>query len=202
MDGHGNLLDLGCGTGELVIPLAKYFEKVLAMDPDYEMLMLGRKKAAKMHVININWQKGSSKTLINIRGAYKLTTMGQSFHWMDEKAVLKQIYNLLEPGDGVVIAGTAPIAQNKLSTQKHLIIKEMIKKYLGKQRRAGAKLYKSNGRNWENELFPELAFANLEKYDYVVKISRNIDQVVGNLFSMSFASKKLLGNDLENFQDE
>ncbi len=32
------VLDLGCGTGELAIPLSQYFGKVIAWDPDPEML--------------------------------------------------------------------------------------------------------------------------------------------------------------------
>jgi cyclopropane fatty-acyl-phospholipid synthase-like methyltransferase len=38
LSGKERLLDLGCGSGELAIPRAPYFEKVLALDPDKEML--------------------------------------------------------------------------------------------------------------------------------------------------------------------
>ena len=37
LDGRGVLLDLGCGTGSLAIPLAPMFERVLAIDPDDAM---------------------------------------------------------------------------------------------------------------------------------------------------------------------
>jgi len=49
----GTLLDLGCGTGELAIPLANHFTSVLALDPDDGMLQEGRKKAKKAKVDNI-----------------------------------------------------------------------------------------------------------------------------------------------------
>ena len=38
LDGTGRLLDLGCGTGQLAMPLAREFEEVVAMDPEPEML--------------------------------------------------------------------------------------------------------------------------------------------------------------------
>ena len=63
LDGKGSLLDLGCGTGELAIPLAKYFKKVIAIDPHQDMLDEATYKASRLYISNIEWQKGSSKTL-------------------------------------------------------------------------------------------------------------------------------------------
>jgi ubiquinone/menaquinone biosynthesis C-methylase UbiE len=61
LDGNGWLLDLGCGTGELAIPLAKYFENVLAIDPDEPTLHEGSKKARNLNIDNIAWQKSRRK---------------------------------------------------------------------------------------------------------------------------------------------
>jgi ubiquinone/menaquinone biosynthesis C-methylase UbiE len=112
LNGQGALLDLGCGTGEMAIPLANYFEKVLALDPDEAMLNEGRAKAKRLNISNIHWQAGSSKDLTDVEGPFKLITMGQSFHWMDEKPVLEHLYRLTEPLGGVVIVGTSPNTQN------------------------------------------------------------------------------------------
>src|SRR5690349_23730188 len=38
LDGTGRLLDLGCGTGQLAIPFSSYFEEVIGLDPEPEML--------------------------------------------------------------------------------------------------------------------------------------------------------------------
>lgn len=92
LDGLGQMLDLGCGTGELAIPLAKYFEKVLAMDPEPAMLRLGR---AKTQPDNIDWRIGSSKDLTEVRRPFRLAGLGQSLHWMDEKRTVNTLYDLL-----------------------------------------------------------------------------------------------------------
>jgi ubiquinone/menaquinone biosynthesis C-methylase UbiE len=202
LDSSGSLLDLGCGTGELAIPLAKYFNKVLAIDPDKGMLAEGRKKSSKYHISNIKWQKGSSKTLKKVEGSFKLVTMGQSFHWMDGEVVLRQLYRIVESGGGVAIVGTAPIRQNALSEAKNAVIKDLITKYLGPDRRAGKRIYKPTGEAWETQLFPKSDFASFEKKDYIIQVERNIDQIVGNLFSMSWASKKLLGPAALKFEKE
>jgi precorrin-6B methylase 2 len=79
LDGTGRLLDLGCGTGELAIPLAKYFEQVLAIDPDAGMLIEARKKATAHKTLNIKWAEGSSRTLLSsVEGKFRLAVMGQS----------------------------------------------------------------------------------------------------------------------------
>ena len=39
LDGTGRLLDLGCGTGQLVIPLAAHVAEAVGMDPEPEMLV-------------------------------------------------------------------------------------------------------------------------------------------------------------------
>src|SRR3989344_4784929 len=80
LDGKGRLLDLGCGTGELAIPLAEYFELVLALDPDEGMLKEGQKKAKEAHNTNIDWQKKSSKDISSLSGKFCLVTMGRTSH--------------------------------------------------------------------------------------------------------------------------
>jgi cyclopropane fatty-acyl-phospholipid synthase-like methyltransferase len=55
LDGHSPLLDLGCGAGKLAIPLAKYFDQIIALDPNVEMLKEAHKKADTQRNINIKW---------------------------------------------------------------------------------------------------------------------------------------------------
>jgi len=82
LDGTGRLLDLGCGTGQLAMPLAREFEEVVAMDPEPEMLSeavaLGRGRG----IANIVWREAGSADLEDLwpaLGAFRLVTMGNSF---------------------------------------------------------------------------------------------------------------------------
>ena len=63
LDGSGRYLDLGCGTGVLTIPLAKYFREVVAIDPESEMLAEGKSLARQRHISNIQWVGASSYEL-------------------------------------------------------------------------------------------------------------------------------------------
>jgi ubiquinone/menaquinone biosynthesis C-methylase UbiE len=49
----GTLLDLGCGTGELTVPLAQYFEKAIGLDPSPETLDEARSRTKENNARNI-----------------------------------------------------------------------------------------------------------------------------------------------------
>jgi len=200
LDGQGRMLDLGCGTGEMAIPLAKYFDLVLALDPDEQMLELAKSQALATKIRNISWQKGSSKELEQLSGPFKLVTMGQSFHWMDQELVLNQLYRLIKDG-GVAVVGTEPVKQRSDTEKKDKVVAELIKKYLGPERRAGKFIYQAPPKRYE-ELLPNSIFGNFAENYYVITKTRSIDQIIGHLYSMSWARRDYFGDNLSKFEAE
>jgi ubiquinone/menaquinone biosynthesis C-methylase UbiE len=188
--------------GELAVPLARYFDEVLAIDPDPGMLHMGECRAAKQKITNIKWQKGSSRTLTGVSQYFKLATMGQSLHWMDEEQTLKVLYRIIEPGGGILIVGTVPAGQNRTAAAKDELIKQTVAKYLGTHRRAGKYVYKQSDKKWESDVLPNSPFGAFEKREYVAKSTQNIDQIIGNLYSMSWALRSHFGSKINEFEDE
>lgn len=202
LDGRGRLLDLGCGTGELAIPLAKYFEQVLALDPEPQMLERARRKPQPD---NIEWKFGSSEDLTEVGGPFKLITLGQSFHWMDGQKVINQLYGLAERGGGVCLVGGGSReqpAQNSLTAVKDETVKRLIEKYLGPKRRAGRGFYEPSGQSWEGDLLPNSKFGGFEKRIYQTKVVRSAEQELGNLYSMSWARRDFFGSKIGQFEAE
>src|ERR1039458_4102122 len=55
--------DVGCGTGQLTLPLASRVRAVAGMDPEPDMLALARQAAAAQGVANVTWVLGTDHDL-------------------------------------------------------------------------------------------------------------------------------------------
>ena len=62
--GHGSLLDLACGPGRVAIPMAPYFNNVMAVDVEAEMIAVGEIEARRRGVANIVWHVERAENLI------------------------------------------------------------------------------------------------------------------------------------------
>ena len=63
LDHTQTVIDVGCGTGQLALPLAQHAGSVIAVDPLPEMLTLGRQTAQAANTCNITWLLGDSSDL-------------------------------------------------------------------------------------------------------------------------------------------
>lgn len=201
LDGRGDMLDIGCGTGELSLPLAKYFNKVLAIDPDPDMLKLAKGKATKEKISTIEWRQGSSKDLSDIKNQFRLIGLGQSFHWMDQETVVEALYKLIMPTGGLFIVGSAPVTQNKPTALKDELIRDLVAKYIGPQRRAGNSIYKKPPKSY-SDLLGSSEFRNYKRRVYETKVVRNVEQELGNLYSMSWGRRAYFGERIGRFEQE
>ena len=103
LDGKGQLLDLGSGPGSVAIPLAHLFERVVAMDPESDLLREGKEVSSRSGISNIAWVCGSSEDLSPTLGTFRVVTMGESFHWMDRGRTLEALHHLVGTDGGVAI---------------------------------------------------------------------------------------------------
>ncbi|ALG09138.1 class I SAM-dependent methyltransferase [Kibdelosporangium phytohabitans] len=111
------VVDLGCGTGQLTLPLARRVRSVVAVDPEPDMLVRARSAAGEQGVANVSWMIGSDAdlpTLGTVIGDRNLggVTVGQALHWMDHEKLFRDLAPLLRSGGGVaVLANGTPLWQ-------------------------------------------------------------------------------------------
>jgi SAM-dependent methyltransferase len=106
LDGHGRLLDVGCGPGVLTLELAPDFEESVGLDPDPGMLTEARRRAEAAGLGGIGWVRGVAEDLAGLgTGPCRLVTFGQSYHWTAGIPVLDAVHELLEPGGAVALIG-------------------------------------------------------------------------------------------------
>ena len=99
VSGHGRLLDLACGTGQLAFPLRRRFAEVWAVDQEPDMVNLVRTKAAAMgEEAHIRPVLSSAESLDVEPGYFELAVIGNAFHRLDRDAVARRVLDWLEPG--------------------------------------------------------------------------------------------------------
>ena len=91
LDSTNRVLDIGCGTGQLTIPLASYVKEAVGLDIETDMLDEARRRAIDKKVENVRWGNEQAENISNELGVFKLSTLGASFHWMQQKLVLNKI---------------------------------------------------------------------------------------------------------------
>src|SRR5215510_8310714 len=57
------VVDLGCGTGQLSLPVAERVGAVAGMDPEPDMLVLARREAERRGAANASWLLGADSDL-------------------------------------------------------------------------------------------------------------------------------------------
>lgn len=115
LDTHSSVLDLGCGTGQLAIPLAARVRAVLGVDIEADMLRLARRAGLDAEAGNIGWMLGAETDLDALapllapRGL-DAVTIGNAIHLMDPPQLFRVLGQLVRPGGSVaVIANGTPL---------------------------------------------------------------------------------------------
>jgi hypothetical protein len=81
--------------------------------------------------------------LVDLRyklGKFRLAVVATAFHWMDREKTLDDLYEMITNGGGIVIANL----DNSLFRKPEII--QLVKKWLGEERRAGSGVYKPPAR--------------------------------------------------------
>jgi ubiquinone/menaquinone biosynthesis C-methylase UbiE len=193
LDGRGRLLDLGCGPGSVAIALAPMFERVLAVDSEPDMLAEGRRIARERGVGNIEFRCGRAEELDASIGDVRLASAGNSFHWMDRERVLKFLYPIIERGGGIAIVGQGAGIPPPPPVPWRAAINRVIDRYLGSERRQPyGELHQP--------VIARSHFVGLEEYTENFEPEWTVDSILGNLYSMSYCSRALLGDRVDDFE--
>jgi trans-aconitate methyltransferase len=108
LTGDDLVVDLGCGTGQLAVPIAGRVRAVVGMDPEQDMLAWARRFAAEEGTENASWLIGADTdipALAALLGGQRIgaVTIGQALHWMDYRTLMPTLAALLRPGGGIAV---------------------------------------------------------------------------------------------------
>ncbi|SFS13703.1 Methyltransferase domain-containing protein [Microbacterium sp. cf046] len=115
LDASDVVVDLGCGTGQLTLPLAARVRTAIGVDPEPDMLELAAEAAHLQGVGNVSWMQGFDSDLAAIAaqiedGPIAAVTAATAIHWMDHGALFATARRIVRDGGGVaVVTNGAPL---------------------------------------------------------------------------------------------
>ncbi len=131
-------------------------------------------------------------------GAFRAVICGAAFHWMDRPRVAELAYDRLEPRGSFVLLAYSGLHDGKTDWERTIV--DTIARWLGPARRAGGGYFHAGERHEKvlaNSRFGRPRIVNID-----VDEIWTIDEIIGFLYSTSYASKAILGERANEFELE
>jgi SAM-dependent methyltransferase len=108
LTGQDVVVDFGCGTGQLTLPMAERVSAVVGMDPEPDMLSRARRAGHDAGISNVSWKRGADTDLAGLRGLFGgqpvgAVTVAQALHWMRRDLLFREVAGLVRPGGGIAV---------------------------------------------------------------------------------------------------
>lgn len=202
--GQDVVVDLGCGTGQLALPMAARVRAVIAVDPEPDMLLRARLAAREQDVRNVTWMIGADTdipALLPLLGDHSVgaVTVGQALHWMNRYELFRAIVPLVRPGGGVaVVTNGTPLWLQDTGWSRAL--RAYLEHWLGTSLTSACGTDDQSQQRYQEDLalagFDVLSSA----VDYVADL--DLDQLVGGIYSALPANQLPASDQRPGFADE
>lgn len=181
LDGTDTVLDLGCGTGQLALPLAGRVRRVIGVDPEPDMLRLAGESAPDHGIVH--WVLGSSDDVPDIAdrfGGISAITLANAIHLLDRARLFAAAKAALSSGRtlGIIANGTPLWFQD---TDWSRALRTFMERELGQPltNRCGLD---DDARSMYHKELQQLGFTVQEhRVDYTAALT--VEQMVGGVFS-------------------
>jgi SAM-dependent methyltransferase len=185
LTGDDTVLDLGCGTGQLTLPLARRVRAVIGMDPEPDMLRRARQAGREAGAANVTWVLGADDDVAGLRGLLGgrpvgAVTVAQALHWMAREALLPEVAALVRPGGGLaVVTNGTPLWQQDTAWSRAL--RRFLEGWLGRPLTATCGTDEDSQRVYRDELAAAGFEVQRASFDYGADL--DLRQLAGGVFS-------------------
>ncbi len=173
--------------------MAQYFNDVMAVDIEAEMIAAGRQEASRCGVTNIAWRVERAEDLQLPARSFELITIGEAFHRLDQERILRCALGWLQPRGSLATLVAESVWRGEEEWKRILV--EVVNRW------AGQSLGDPNERGWfgfRDEL--RAGGLEVEEREWVVERIWTCDSIVGFMFSTSIASRRVLGDKASRFE--
>lgn len=178
-------VDLGCGTGQLTLPMAGRIRAVLGVDPEPDMLLRAQRAAHDEGISNVSWMIGTDTDVTALRGllgdrSTGVVTIGQVLHWMRHEVLFPALVPLLRAGGGIAVLTNGPPLWLQQSDWSRAL-----RAYLERWLDTGLTFQCGTDGQSQRRYQEALAMAGFDvsstAVDYVAEL--NLEQLIGGVYS-------------------
>lgn len=158
--GHGNALDVGCGSGQLAVLLATHFRQVTAIDPSKDQL------ANATQCENVRYIAAPAEDTGLAAGMFDLVTAAQAAHWFDLPRFYAEAQRVARPGATLALLsyGVPELAGSPAGTFRDFYW-NAIHAYWPERRRHVEEGYASLDFPFTRRAFPDIAIERSWSFD-------------------------------------
>jgi trans-aconitate methyltransferase len=177
------VVDLGCGTGMLALPMAARVRAVVGVDPEPDMLVRARDSALRQGVANAAWMIGADSDMATLKpllGQVGAVMIGRALHWMDHETLFPVLHTLVRPGGGVaVITNGTPIWLQASAWSRAL--KDFLEQWLGTDLVLTCGADEESQRRYREALEAAGFATSVITHTYADEVT--LDWITGNIYS-------------------
>jgi SAM-dependent methyltransferase len=195
--GHGRLLDLACGTGQLAFPLRPWFSQVWAVDSEPDMVEAVRAKAAAAGAggaAEVRPVVASAETLDAEPGYFELVAIGNAFHRLDRDLVARRVFGWLRPGGCLALCwSSGPWAGDQDWQRAMAATVDRWRAALGATDRVPAGWELARRRRPDHQVLSDAGFEAAGRPEFAVERRWSLAELTGYVRSTSVLPDAVLG---------
>ena len=193
ISGHGRLLDLACGTGQLAFPLRRWFREVWAVDSEPDMVEAVRAKTTDQGAENVRPFVSDAGTLDAPPEYFELTVIGNAFHRLNRDLVAGRILSWLRPGGHLALCWSSGPSAGEQDWQHALAATlDRWKAALGAEHRVPAGWDLPRQRRPDPQVLSDTGFEVAGHQEFAIEHRWSLPELAGYIRSTSFLPASVL----------
>lgn len=107
----GRILEIGCGTGQATLPLARRGFRILCIELGENLAAVARRKVATYPHVEV--LTGAFEDWPAEENAFHLVVSAEAFHWLDRTSAYRKIARALRPGGAIALTWNRHVHSDK-----------------------------------------------------------------------------------------